>query len=302
LLRGRGSQGERAGPESIIVIVTLTTDFGTRDSYVAQLKGALLSRAPEVTVVDVTHDIAPQDVLGGALVLEEAVPWFPPGTVHLAVVDPGVGSARAPLVVVTGRELLVGPDNGLLSLAAAGSTGSMDDAGGPKPAPRLYRIDEQRLPAPPSGTRRPGGSATFHGRDVFAPAAAWLAGGGGAADIGSRVEAWVSLAVPSPTEQAAADAGRIALGTVLAVDRFGNLITNLRPEPGSADRASEVELAGQPVGPLRRTYSDVAPGELLALVGSSGRLEIAVRDGSAAGRLAQGRGATVRLWLREARP
>jgi S-adenosylmethionine hydrolase len=283
------------------VIVTLTTDFGTTGSYVAQLKGALLSRAPEVTVVDVTHEIAPQDVLGGALVLEEAVPWFPPGTVHLAVVDPGVGSQRAPLVVLTGRELLVGPDNGLLSLAAAGSTGSVVDSERRKPPPRLYRIDETRLPAPPAGIRRPGGSATFHGRDLFAPAVAWLAGGGVPADIGSPVDTWVSLAVPSPTEQATPDGGRIAQGTVLAVDRFGNLITNLRPEPGSVDRVAEVEIAGQPVGPLRRTYSDVAAGQLLALVGSSGRLEIAVRDGSAADRLGLGKGAVVRLWLREAR-
>ena len=243
-------------------IVTLLTDFGTADGYVAEMKGVLLSIAPECALVDVAHDIPAQDVEGARLALARYWRRFPPGTVHVAVVDPGVGTARAALAVESSDRFLVGPDNGLLSpaLLAAGA--------------RVVR-----LPVPASA------APTFHGRDVFAPAAASLA-------LGTPLDA-IGDPHGSPIVRRTPEARRAADGSiegeVLTVDRFGNAVTNLL-----APRGGEVSAGGR-VLPVRRTYSDAAAGEPVALVGSSGLVEIAVRDGSASSLLGLQRGSPVSL-------
>jgi S-adenosylmethionine hydrolase len=232
------------------MIVTLTTDFGFADSYVAQMKGVILSIAPEVRIVDVTHEVNPQDVRSAAFVLAQVVPVFPRGTIHVAVIDPGVGGARAAVIVETEDYVLVGPDNGLLSLAA--------------PVFRAaYRIQSPEF-------RRAGLSPTFEGRDVFAPAAARLCAGARACDAGPEIGQLQSLDWHEPTGD---------VGEVIYIDRFGNLITNLRAEH-VADAQSVA--AGTLDAPLVRTYSDANPGAPLAYIGSSGYVEIGMRDASAA--------------------
>ena len=253
-------------------IVTLTTDFGTRDPYVAQLKGVLLAGCEGARVHDLTHEIAPQDVLEGALFLAAAVPAFPPGAVHLAVVDPGVGTDRRALAATVGGQHLVCPDNGLLTLLARRA--AIEDARS------IERASLRREPVSP----------TFHGRDLFAPAAAFLACGGALQELGPPVADPVELPLPRPRR----DGARL-LGEVLHVDRFGNAITNLGRsgiEATAGRRAVSVEAGGLRL-PLARTYGDVADGEALALIGSADLLEVAVRDGSAAAALGLERGSEV---------
>ena len=257
-------------------IVTLTTDFGTRDPYVAQLKGVLLARCEGVRVHDLTHEIAPQDVLEGALFLAAAVPTFPPGTVHLAVVDPGVGTARRALAASVSGQHVVCPDNGLLTLLA-----------------RRADIEEVRSLENPSLRREPV-SPTFHGRDLFAPAAAFLACGGALEELGPPVDAPVELPLPRPR----IEGDRLA-GEVLHIDRFGNAISNLASSDveAAAGRVIHVEAGGRQL-PLARTYGDVAEGEALALIGSADLLEVAIRGGSAATALGLGRGSEVTIAAR----
>jgi S-adenosylmethionine hydrolase len=253
-------------------LVTLLTDFGTADAYVGIMKGVALGVRRDLTLIDLTHAVPPQAVSVGALLLRSAVPYFPPGSVHCAVVDPGVGTARAGIAVVTDAAVLVGPDNGLLSPAAAALGG----------ARAVYGLENAALFRQPV-------SATFHGRDVFAPVAAHLAAGLEPAALGPRRGAPASLVLPEPT--LSADALR---GEVIHVDRFGNLLTNIGAEALAAFRAPTVSVtvAGMSVA-LAATYAAVAPGALLALVSSWGTLEVALRDGSAAARLGVGRGAPV---------
>lgn len=243
-------------------IVTLLTDFGTADGYVAEMKGVLLAHAPEAQLVDASHDLPPQDVESGRLALARFWRRYPPGTVHLVVVDPGVGSARRALAVESHALRLVGPDNGVLS-------------------PALLLPGARAVELPVSAQA----SATFHGRDVFAPAAAALATGAPLESLG--------LPCDDPIVRRTPEAHRLAdggvQGEVIAVDRFGNLVTNL-----IARRGGGVEVAGRRV-PIARTYADAAPGALLALTGSSGLVEIAQRDGSASRALGLGRGAPVVL-------
>jgi S-adenosyl-L-methionine hydrolase (adenosine-forming) len=239
-------------------VITLTTDFGWADPYVAAMKGVILSRLPGASVHDLSHEISPQDVFAGACFLAGAVPWFPPGTCHVAVVDPGVGTGRAPLAVRWRDQILVLPDNGLLTL--------------------LHRIE------PVSAARRiehPGCmlenmSATFHGRDVFAPAAAALAGGMPVASVGPVVEDFVLLPMPEPTSR---PDGSVA-GEIIHIDRFGNAVSNI-PAALGPFRAAVVSGTRLPV---LNAYADVPPGTPLTLEGSGGFLEIAVNQGSAADR------------------
>ena len=250
-------------------LIALTTDFGLVDPWVGIMKGVLATRAPEARVVDVTHGVPPQNVLAGALVLRYALPFFPPATIHLAVVDPGVGSERRPICVETPREVLVGPDNGLLSLAAAAA-----------PPVRVYHLKEGRFfPSPRS--------ATFHGRDVFAPVAAALATGTRPADLGPEILDARQLQVPEPRREA----GTIR-GQVIYVDHFGNLITNV-PQPLLATfpaEASSISIRGVRVAGISASYALVSPGQPVAVVNSWNHLEIAVRDGSAAATLGAGVG------------
>lgn len=237
--------------------VTLTTDFGSNDPFVGIVKGILASRAPAARVVDVTHAIPPQDVFAGALVLRHAAPFFPPGTIHVAVVDPGVGTVRPALCVSTDEALFVGPDNGLLSLAAP-----------PAAVRRIVHLTEERFFLSPR-------SSTFHGRDVFAPVAAALATGTPPASLGPEVSAMQTLAVPEVHRE-----GGQLRGQVIYVDGFGNLVTNLTPGalPAGAVvlRVGTVRVRG--VAPA---YSAVGPGETVAVVNSWGLIEFAIRDGSA---------------------
>ena len=249
-------------------IVTLTTDFGTRDSYVAAMKGVILGIAREARLVDVSHEVAAHDVTEGALALEAAAPFFPAGTVHLAVVDPGVGTERRGLAVVTDAARFVGPDNGLFTPFLEG---------------RNWRAFE--LTAPDYRLRAV--SRTFHGRDVFAPAAAHLAVGLAPERLGPPVDDPVRLHWSTVREAHGAVAG-----TVLHVDRFGNLVTSIRAEAFESFGAISVRIAGRAL-PFVGTYGELMPAQAGALVGGSGRLEIAVREGSAAARLRARRGTPV---------
>lgn len=249
--------------------VTLLTDFGLRDGYVAAVKGVLLSRCPEVRLVDVSHEIPPGAIATAAFVLGQAVPYFPAGTVHLAVVDPGVGSVRRAVACEVGTQRFVAPDNGLLSRVLDG---------GPL---RAFELREPQL-------WRDEVSAVFHGRDVFGPVAAHLAAGGALERVGPPLDpaTLVRLEWPEPTPR-----DREFVARIVHVDRFGNLVTSLRIA-GEPARTCVVEVAGRTI-PVRRTYSDVESGELLALRGSSGLLEIAANGASAAELLGVGPGDVV---------
>jgi S-adenosylmethionine hydrolase len=243
-------------------IVTLLTDFGAGSGYPAQMKAVLLARAPDVRIVDLSHEVPQYDVLAGALLLEACVPWFPERAVHCAVVDPGVGTARRAICVEDPRgRRLVGPDNGIFTPFLGEGA----------------RVRELAVPA--------GASPTFHGRDVFAPAAAWLAAGGDPPAGAAEVHDPVRLRWPG-----AVRVGAEVRGEVLLSDPFGNLLTSLRA--ADLDGAAEVVVAGRGARVVR-TFGEGAPGELLALAGSSGRVEIALREGSAAAALGARRGEPV---------
>jgi S-adenosylmethionine hydrolase len=257
-------------------LITLLTDFGTGDAYVASMKGVILSLNPDAVLVDLSHEVPPQDVRAGALILAAAAPYFPPNTIHLAVVDPGVGSARRALAAYCRGCFWVGPDNGLFHLifcqASPLSIISLED-------PVFFR---------------PQVSATFHGRDIFAPVAAHLSLGVHLNRCGPRISDPVSLKWPEPKFSQEAIRGEI-----IYVDRFGNLVTNVRDslmsawqrEPRISFRVGPVTIQG-----LSRTYADVSPGEFLALVGSHGFLEIACAMDNAAWRLKAGVGLTVEIY------
>lgn len=248
-------------------IITLLTDFGS--FYPAQMKGVILSRladkASEVTFVDIAHDIPPQDVRAGAFALLSTVRYFPAGTIHIAVVDPGVGTDRMGLVVEGGGQIFVGPDNGLI-LPAAQSLGA---SGSPPQAPQAYKIAVSQEILGASHGHGPA-SNTFHGRDIFAPAAAMLASGKSPASMGPRVR-------PKDLNFGAArktDNGFEA--TVIYVDRFGNLILNMRELPQSPLRLKGIKLKAV------RTYGQARRIEPLITLGSHGFAEIAVNQGNAA--------------------
>ena len=243
-------------------IVTLLTDFGTADGYVAEMKGVLLTANADVTIVDVAHDVAPQDTEGARLALARYWRRYPPGTVHVVVVDPGVGTGRAAIAVESDGRFLVGPDTGVLS-----------------PALVTTAAQVVRLPIPR------GASPTFHGRDVFAPAAAQLAAGAATASLGAPLTDPVVRRTPEPHR--ASDGGIV--GEVIHIDRFGNAVTNLLAPHGGT-----IDVAGQRLD-LLRAYADVPSSGYVALTGSSGLVEIARRDGHAASSLSLVRGTPVVL-------
>ncbi len=255
-------------------VITLTTDFGTRDPYVAAVKGVLFARAPGATIVDLSHDIEPQDVLEAALFLAAAVPYFPAGTVHLAIVDPGVGSSRRPLAASIGEQLLVAPDNGLLTLLS-------DQRGASEAREIVHR-------APPADEIAP----TFHGRDVFAPTAAALASGAALAGVGPPIPEPVRLDLPAPRAE-----GGVWMAQVIHVDRFGNAVTNVHRDLVGAARPRAVLTRTGQVVPFGRTYADVAVGAPLALMGSAGYLEVAVNQGRGDELLGLRRGDEVQVLL-----
>jgi S-adenosylmethionine hydrolase len=256
-------------------ILTLTTDFGADGPYVAAMKGVILGLAPEATLVDVSHAIAPQNILEGAFVLAAIVDAFPGGTVHMAVIDPGVGTDRRLVAARLADQWFVLPDNGLLSgVARSRSLGE------------VYEITSPEVCTRPV-------SNTFHGRDILAPAAAHLLLGRDPAELGPRREGIITLRNFEPRVE-----DHDFAGEVIFRDAFGNLITNV-----SADRIAHlpadswtIEIAGQRIHGLSRTYGDHPQGSLLALVGSSGWVEVAVTNGDAARHLTAGPGTTV--WFR----
>jgi S-adenosylmethionine hydrolase len=244
-------------------LITLLSDFGDADSYVAEVKGVLLSRVHGAALVDITHQIQPGDVHAAQYTLSRAWHRFPRETVHLAVVDPGVGTERRALAAAAAGHYFVAPDNGLLS---------------------FLPLDAQfvSLPIPP------GAAPTFHARDVFAPAAGQLALGAALTHLGQAISDPHRAPLPAPRQD-----GGAAIGEVIYVDRFGTLISNI--PAGLARPGARVTIGATDVGELRRTFADVEPGQLVAFVGSNDTVEIAVRDGSAAKRLGVGVGAKVRV-------
>ncbi|MGQ9493363.1 MAG: SAM hydrolase/SAM-dependent halogenase family protein [Anaerolineae bacterium] len=252
-------------------IITLLSDFGTADGYAGVMHGVILSINPEAVVVDISHDIAPQDIHTAAFVLSTVYPYFPADTIHVIIVDPGVGSARRALAVRTASGMFVAPDNGVLSYVFARETVS-----------EVVHLTNARYWLSPL-------SDTFHGRDLFAPVAAHLSLGVSLNNLGSAIQDPVRFAVAEARVQ---NDGSIH-GQVMHVDRFGNLITNIPCELLPPGRMWRVRVAGYEVGGLAKTYALAAEGALLALIGSSGYLEIAVRNGNAAAMLKVGRGVEV---------
>jgi len=242
--------------------ITLLTDYGVTDSYVAEVKGVLLTAVPDATLIDVTHQVPPGDVRAAQFLFARSWRRFPEGTVHLVVVDPGVGTARRALAAEAAGHFFVAPDNGLL-------TSLPEDA------------EFVSLPVPPPA------APTFHGRDVFAPAAARLAMGVSLDELGDLIDDVRRSPLPEPRAD-----GVALLGEVIYVDRFGTLVSNIRAE--DVDAGVRITVEGRDVGSLRRTFGDVEPGQLVAYMGSGGEVEIAVRGGSAARLLGVGVRAEVR--------
>ncbi|HIE51498.1 MAG TPA: hypothetical protein EYP85_07035 [Armatimonadetes bacterium] len=256
-------------------LITLLTDFGDRDGFVGAMKGVLLSLCPTARIVDIAHHLEPQDVAHAAFVLATVYPYFPPDTIHLVVVDPGVGGTRRAIAVAAGNQRFVAPDNGCLTyvLAREGDAQAVI-----LDRPQFFRSSVSR---------------TFHGRDIFAPVAAYWAKGTLLEELGTAVsiEELVRLPVPQTDHRA----GEVR-GEVLTTDRFGNLITNISVEELAPVGPTATIWLGKRRIPLVECYEAVAEGELLALVNSAGYLEIALRQGNAAAELGWGRGTPV--WVR----
>jgi hypothetical protein len=259
--------------QSGVRIITLTTDFGLHDHFVGTMKGVILSIAPRARIVDLTHGVATYNVGEGAFEIALAWRYFPKGTIHVVVVDPGVGSSRRPLLVEAGGHYFIGPDNGVFSMIYDTAEAKVREITNPKLMLGVV-------------------SRTFHGRDIFAPAAAHLAKGAPPSRFGAEVRDAVRLPSLQPVKQ-----DKAWRGAVLKVDRFGNLITNFHV-PRLPDRKTvpvEVRVGGARIHRFALTYADASPGELFVVVGSSQYLEIAANQASAAQMLKCGPGATVEI-------
>jgi len=257
-------------------IITLTTDYGTNDHLVGTLKGVILKINPDANIVDITHNVTPYDLLDGALAIGSAYSYFPPRTIHVVVVDPGVGTDRRPLLVSGETQYFVAPDNGVLSL--------------------IYEREESLLVRHANVEHyylQPL-SKTFHGRDIFAPIAAWLSKGSQAVSMGDEITDHKKFAMPKPKS-----AGGVVKGVVLRVDSFGNLVTNFRPEdlPASTleNGAVQFQIGSQTVSRLVDTFAKGNSGEVFAYIGSNGFVEFGVNRGNASKALAAGRGFPVIL-------
>ena len=257
-------------------IITLTTDYGTNDHLVGTLKGVILKINPDVNIVDITHNVTPYDLLDGALAIGSSYSYFPPRTIHVVVIDPGVGTDRRPLLVTAETQYFVAPDNGVLSLVYEREESILV---------RHANVEHYYLQPL---------SKTFHGRDIFAPVAAWLSKGSQAAAMGDEITDYKKFAMPRPKTS-----DGVMKGVVLRVDSFGNLVTNFRPEhlPAAALETGAVQLqvGAQSVTRLVNTFAQGNPGEAFAYIGSNGFVEIGVNKGSAAKTLNAGRGVAVTL-------
>lgn len=251
-------------------LITLTTDFGLSDHYVGVVKGVMWARNPAARLVDLCHGVEPYDLVGAALILAASYPYFPEGTVHVVVVDPGVGSARRAIVAEAAGSFFVAPDNGVLELVYQ------------RERHVVRALWTEKFALQPT-------SNTFHARDVFAPAAALLSQGTRPDRLGEPVQDYVRLEIPRPRRLAE---GRLE-GRVLRVDRFGNLITNL--EPADLPAAFQILIGGACIDTLLENYAGAREGEVFAIAGSSGYVEISQKEASAAARLGAGPGALLEL-------
>ncbi len=250
-------------------IIALTTDFGTRDHYVGAIKGVIAGLSHKTNIIDITHDIQPYNIMHGAFVLHSIWPYFPEGTIHLAVVDPGVGSPRRIIMGRYAGQYIIAPDNGLITLLH-----------------RKMRIEEMRV-VENRCYFLPRVSSTFQGRDIFAPVAAHLANGVKTHEFGKPTDRVEILDIPYRSETI----GRRIMGRVLYVDRFGNLVTNINRQDllalGTKEHDAEVLVNDENIGTIRMFFDEVPPGKPLAIVGSTENLEIAVNRGNAADRFTQ---------------
>ncbi len=255
------------------MIITLTTDFGLADPFVGIMKGVILGIAPNVRLVDVTHEIPSYDILEAAFLLDTAYRYFPPGTIHVIVVDPGVGSARRPIVAAANGHIFVTPDNGVLSFVLAAESKA--------PPPAVYWITNNTLFLNAV-------SQTFHGRDIFAPVAAHLARGTPIESVGPRIADFTWKSPPKPSVRD----GKL-VGKVLRIDKFGNIITNLRRQDLPAEFT--IHVASLVITRLCSNFSEADPGECFAIEGSTGYIELALKQSSAAAALKVRRGAEIEV-------
>jgi S-adenosylmethionine hydrolase len=264
-------------------IITLTTDFGTNDHFVGAMKGVILDIVPDAAIVDISHAVQAYDVLDGALTISQAYSYFPNGTVHMVVVDPGVGTERRPIIAATDGYFFVAPDNGVLSMVYA----------------REERIHVRHITSE-HYFRQPV-SSTFHARDIFAPVAAYLAKQVDSHKFGEEIEDFVRFAAPRPKP---AGENRIR-AVVLKVDRFGNLITNVTPDDVPALFAGQtggfkIVVGSREITDIRSAYAEGAQGEVFGILGSMGYLEISANRGAAAQITGAGKGSEVSIFLGEA--
>jgi S-adenosylmethionine hydrolase len=262
-------------------IITLLTDFGWGDGHIGAMKGVILGINPDCRIIDLAHQVTSHDVLAAALILGQTYAFYPPGTIHLVVVDPGVGGVRKPLVLKTRDYLFVGPDNGCFTLVLK-----------QEQEERAYELAEERF-------RLARVSQTFHGRDIFAPAAAHLSLHIAPEEMGPAVVMadLTRLAIPEPAKE-----GTTLRGEVIRVDSFGNLITNISQEAlreFALDGPIEIEIKGKRIKGLKRSYEEGKEGEVFALWGSAGLLEIALKEGNLLRELGWGRGE--KIWIRRKR-
>jgi S-adenosyl-L-methionine hydrolase (adenosine-forming) len=256
------------------MIITLTTDFGLSDPFVGIMKGVILGIAPEAQIVDITHDIHAYDITEAAFIVNSSYAYFPDGTIHVVVIDPGVGSARRPIAAFAKDQCFVAPDNGVLSFVLHHQPSD--------PIPSVYHIRNKSLFQNPV-------SHTFHGRDIFAPTAAHLSRGTPIESVGERIVDFINKPLPKARPRGE---NRL-LATVLRIDRFGNLITNLRRSDLHSDFI--IRIAGLDVTRLCHSFAEADPGEFFAFEGSTGYIEIALDQGSAAARLSVKRGAEIEV-------
>lgn len=257
-------------------IITLTTDFGQRDGFVGIMKGVIMGICPQTHLIDLSHEVEPQNVRQAAYILQRAVPFFPNGTVHLAVVDPGVGTERRALAARLGKQFFVGPDNGLITLL-------LDRAESQRENIEIVQLDRDEYWLTPP-------SSTFHGRDIFAPCAAYLACGTPLRELGTPITDPVRLSFPSPERH-----GKTWKALIVYVDRFGNLITNLPATLLGEQRSVRIHIGGYRIEGLASSYAHRPPGSLVAVIDSDGFLEIALVNGNAAHKLGLKEGDTVEV-------
>ena len=239
-------------------IITLTTDFGTKDSYVASMKGVILNINPDAKIIDLSHEISPQDIIEANFFVASACPYFPEGTIHVIVIDPGVGTPRLPLAIKVGSHYFIAPDNGVLTLL-------MEEIG----YDQIRVIENSKIMFENI-------SKTFHGRDIFAPAAAHLSNGFSFADIGKKIDELMKIDIPKPVLS-----GDSIVGKIIHIDKFGNLITNIKSNMLSYSKKSEIKIKKLQLNGINNIYDDVRSGKALSLIGSSGYLEISINQGNA---------------------